>query len=147
MAAERECGDTVSVFTEDEDMEDGVNIWGKIIGEKVRSLENSCEKCPCGAVESTHREPVNHREMMKRPEEERIKWQEGMQKEFKDFEKRGVWKVMKTRDMPSGRKLIGCKWVYKLKRNGVCRSCPVALDTHKHLEWTVKTISQEQFMM
>ena len=34
-----------------------------------------------------------------------------MQKEFKDFEKRGVWKVMKMRDMPPGRKLIGCKCV------------------------------------
>ena len=50
-----------------------------------------------------------------------------MQKEFKDFEKRGVWKVMKMRDTPPGRKLIGCKWVYKLKRNGVCRSRLVAL--------------------
>ena len=68
-----ECGDTVSVFTEDEDLEDGVNIWGKIIGEKVRSLENSHEKCLCSAVESTHREPMNCREMMKRPEKERIK--------------------------------------------------------------------------
>ena len=94
MAAERECGDTVSVFSEDEDVEDGVNIWGRIIGEKVRSLENSHEKGSHSAVESTHREPVNHRDMMKRPEEERIKCQEGMQKEFKDFEKRGVWKVI-----------------------------------------------------
>ena len=80
---------------------------------------------------------------MKRPEEERVKWKEGVQKEFKDFEKRGVWKVMKTRDMPSGRKLIGCKWVYKLKRNGCAEVAWLLWDTQKHLEWTVKTISQE----
>ena len=46
---------------------------------------------------------------MTRPEEERSKWQEGMDKEFKDFEKRGVWKVMKIEDTPLGQRLIGCK--------------------------------------
>ena len=39
---------------------------------------------------------------------------------------RSVWKVMKMRDIPPGRKLIGCKWVHKLKRNGVHRSRLVA---------------------
>ena len=71
--AELECGDTVSVFTEEEDVEEGVNIWGRTIGEKVRSLETNHERGLHSAVESTHREPVNHREMMKRTEEERIK--------------------------------------------------------------------------
>ena len=31
------------------------------------------------------------------------------------------------KDVPEGRKLVGCKWVYKLKRNGVYRSRLVAL--------------------
>ena len=31
------------------------------------------------------------------------------------------------KDVPEGRKLIGCKWVYKLKRNGVHRSRLVVL--------------------
>ena len=78
-------------------------------------------------MKKVHAVKLNCREMMKRPEEERIKWQEGMQKEFKDFEKRGMWKVMKMRDTPPGRKLMGCKWVHKPKRNGVHRSRLVAL--------------------
>ena len=65
--------------------------------------------------------------MMRRPEEERSKWQEGMEKEFQDFEKRRVWKVKKSNEMTPGKRLIGCKWVHKLKRNGVHGSCLVAL--------------------
>ena len=87
MAAERECGDTVSVFTEEEDAEEGVNIWGRIIGEKVRSLETNHERGSHSAVESTHREPVNHSKMMKRPEEERIKWQEGCKRSSRTLRK------------------------------------------------------------
>ena len=34
---------------------------------------------------------------------------------------------MKTKDTPPGRSLTGCKWVCKLKRNGVHRSGLVAL--------------------
>ena len=41
-----------------------------------------------------------------------------MLKEFKDFEKGGVWEVIKKEDMEPNRKLIGCKWVFKLKRDG-----------------------------
>ena len=110
---------------------------------KAKALEKSHERELCGAVESTHGEPVNSREMMKRPEEERTKWEEVMDKEFKDFEKRGVWKVKKMSEIPPGRKLIGCKWVHKLKRNGIHRSGLVALghtqtpgvDYHHFLEW------------
>ena len=64
---------------------------------------------------------------MKRPEEERTKWLKRVKKEFKDFEKRGVWKVIKKKDIPEGRRLIGNKWVFKVKRNGTYRSRLVAL--------------------
>ena len=63
----------------------------------------------------------------KRPEWERKKWLEGTQKEFKDFNTRGVWRVVKTKDVSMRRRLIGSKWVFKLKRNGVHRSRLVAL--------------------
>ena len=76
-------------------------MGGEIRG-NARALENSCERGLCSAVESTHGEPVNCREMMNRPEEERRKWEEGMDKEFKDFEKRGVQKVKKITDTPPG---------------------------------------------
>ena len=60
------------------------------------------------------------------PQETR-EWLEGVDKEFKDFEKRGVWRVIKKKDMPEGRRLIGNKWVFKVKRNGMYRSRLVAL--------------------
>ena len=66
---------------------------GEKIRKQARALENSRERGLCGAVESTHGEPVNCGEMMKRPEEQRSKWKEGMDKELKNFEKRGVWRV------------------------------------------------------
>ena len=69
---------------------ENANVWGKKIREKARALENSCVRGSCGAVEVTDGEPTNHREMMKRPEEERSKWQEAMDKEFKDFARRSV---------------------------------------------------------
>ena len=79
---------------------------GEKIREKAKSLETSHERGLCSAVESTHRDPVNHRQMMRRTDEERSKWQEGMEKEFQDFEKRGVWKVKKSNEIPPGRRLI-----------------------------------------
>ena len=38
-----------------------------------------------------------------------------------------MWRKIKIKDIPEGIKLVGCKWVYKLKRNGVYRSRLVAL--------------------
>ena len=37
--------------------------------------------------------------MLKRPEEEKRKWLEGVKKELNDFNKRGVWKVKKIKDI------------------------------------------------
>ena len=88
--------------------------------EKIEKLECAHEFGGYSAVESDYREPRTYNEMMKRPEGERMKWQEGMKKEFNDFERRQVWRKIKVKDVPEGRKLVGCKWVYKLKRNGVC---------------------------
>ena len=85
------------------------------------------ERANYSAVESDYKEPRTYKQMLKRPEEERNKWKEGVEKEFRDFQRRGVWKRMKTSDVPEGRQLIGTKWVFKLKRNGVYRSRLVAL--------------------
>ena len=103
-----------------------MQTFGGEIREKAKSLETSYERGLHSAVESTCGEPVNCRKMIRRPEVERSKWQEGMEKEFQDFEKRRVWKVRKMNEIPPGRRLIGCKWVHELKRNGVCGSRLVA---------------------
>ena len=73
-------------------------------------------------------EPRNFNEMMRRPEEEeRKKWLEGCTKEILNFNKREVYEVISLEEVPEGRKLIGSKWVFKLKRNGTYRSRLVAL--------------------
>ena len=41
--------------------------------------------------------------------------------------KRGVWRNCKGKSIPNGRTLVGNKWVFKVKRNGVYRARLVAL--------------------
>ena len=52
---------------------------------------------------------------------QRAKWREGIRKEFDDMKKCSVWLVKKRSEMPSNRWLVKCKWVFKIKRNGVFR--------------------------
>ena len=58
---------------------------------------------------------------------DRLKWREAIVKEFKDMRGKGVWKKVKLSDIPKNKRLIGCRWVLKLKRNGVFRARLVAL--------------------
>ena len=41
--------------------------------------------------------------------------------------RRGVWRHKKRSEVPSGRTLVGSKWVFKIKNNGTYRSRLVAL--------------------
>ena len=41
--------------------------------------------------------------------------------------KRGVWRKANVKEIPKGRRLIGTKWVFKKKRNGVYRARLVGL--------------------
>ena len=116
-----------SIFSDDDllwrchNTADG-NFWETVSwqAEKMKGTSHECGHC--SVVESDCKEPKTHKEMLKRPEEERKKWEAGMDKEFNDFERRGVWVVKKKRDITEGRKLICSKWVHKLKRNGIHRS-------------------------
>ena len=58
---------------------------------------------------------------------ERAKWREGIRKEIKDMQNKKVWIITKIADIPSNRRLIGCRWVNKRKRNLVYRARLVAL--------------------
>jgi hypothetical protein len=42
------------------------------------------------------------------------------------MEKKKVWEVMKKEDIPQDRRTINCKWIFKIKRNGVFRARLVA---------------------
>ena len=46
----------------------------------MENEEESREYCHYSAVESDYTEPKNYREMLKRPEEEKRKWLEGVKK-------------------------------------------------------------------
>ena len=80
-----------------------------------------------GDKSTKYDEPKTFQEAWHHPDEfQRNKWREAIRKEFRDMIKRGVWRVMKRRDMPNGRKTIKCKWVFKVKRNGIFRARLVA---------------------
>ena len=74
-----------------------------------------------------YKEPTTYKQMMRRGAEERENWLEGVRKELANYEKRGVWRIIRKDKVPPGRKLIGSKWVFKLKRDGRYRSRLVAL--------------------
>ena len=40
------------------------------------------------------------------------RWQAAMNEEFNSLQKRNTWELV---DLPPGRKLVQCKWVYKIK--------------------------------
>ena len=74
-----------------------------------------------------YKEPTTYKQMMRRHARECEKWLEGVKKELDNYEKRGVWRIIKKGKVPPGRKLIGSKWVFKLNRDGRYRSRLVAL--------------------
>ena len=45
---------------------------------------------------------------------------------FKKMLDMGVWRHVKRNDRPNDRRLVGCRWVFKVKRNGVYRARLVA---------------------
>ena len=49
----------------------------------------------------------------------REKWREAIHLEFKKMLDMGVWKHVKGNDHPNDCRLVGCRWVFKVKRNGV----------------------------
>ena len=58
---------------------------------------------------------------------ERKCWRDAIKKEFSDMIRRGVWRHTKRDQIPSDRRLIGNKWVFKRKKNGMYRARLVGL--------------------
>ena len=56
----------------------------------------------------------------------REKWQESICLEFKKMLDMGVWRHVKREDCPNDRRWLGCRWVFKVKRNGVYHARLVA---------------------
>ena len=68
--------------------------------------------------------PITYRDAMKRKDKE--KWQEAINLEFKNIEDKKVWKLFKKKDIPTGRKIIGNRWVFAIKDSGIFRARTVA---------------------
>ena len=49
----------------------------------------------------------------------REKWREAIPLEFKKMLNMGVWRHVKRNDHPNDHRLVECRWVFKVKRNGV----------------------------
>ena len=86
------------------------------------------ETCLISAVTSGPTEPKTFQEAWHSPvEEERDNWQTAIRKEIKSMINRGVWRKIDKVKIPENRRLIGSKWVFKIKRDGTYRARLVAL--------------------
>ena len=75
------------------------------------------ETCLISAVTSGPTEPKTFQEAWHSPvEEERNNWQLAIRKEIKSMIDRGVWRKVDRNNIPNNRRLIGNKWVIKIKK-------------------------------
>ena len=49
----------------------------------------------------------------------RERWREAIHLEFKKMLDRGVWRHVKRNDCPNDHRFVGCRWLFKVKMNGV----------------------------
>ena len=72
-------------------------------------------------------EPTTFQEAWHHPnKKEREKWREAIRKEFRAQINKGVFRKKNRSDVPSNKRCIKCKWVFKKKSNGVYRARLVA---------------------
>jgi len=61
-------------------------------------------------------EPISYREAVKHPYSRQ--WEKAMKEEFEALDRNKTWDLVdEDTALKSGKRVIGCKWVYKLKRN------------------------------
>ena len=56
----------------------------------------------------------------------REKWREAIRLKFKKMLDMGERRHVRRNDCPNDRRLVGCRWVFKVKRNGLYRARLVA---------------------
>ena len=86
------------------------------------------ETCLISVVTSGPTEPKTFQEAWHYPtENESNNWRTVIRKEIRSMIERGVWRKTNRKTIPSNRRLIGNKWVFKIKRDGTCRARLVVL--------------------
>ena len=60
-------------------------------------------------------EPKNFKEAWDHPDkEQKKKWREAINKEFKDMNDRNIWTIIKRSNMPPERRCVKNKWIFKI---------------------------------
>ena len=78
-------------------------------------------------AEFAEEEPSTFQQAWDHPDSQsREKWRTAIKKEFKDMNNRKVWRKIERSQLPSDRRCVKSKWVFKIKRNGVYRARLVA---------------------
>ena len=86
------------------------------------------ETCLISAVTSGPTEPKTFQEAWHHPiENDRNNWRAAIRKEIRSMINRGVWRKTDRAKIPKNRRLIGNKWVFRMKRDGTYRVRLVAL--------------------
>ena len=86
------------------------------------------ETCLISIVTSGPAEPKTFQDAWHSPvEEEKQNWPISIRKGIRSMINRGVWRKIDRAKIPENRRLIGNKWVYKIKRDGTYRARLVAL--------------------
>ncbi|KAG7357827.1 reverse transcriptase RNA-dependent DNA polymerase [Nitzschia inconspicua] len=79
-------------------------------------------------AEGKFEEPKSFEEAWNHTDEnERKGWRDAIKKEFHDMNFRKVWRKFKKNQIPKHQRLIGCKWVFKKKKDGRFRARLCAL--------------------
>ena len=86
------------------------------------------ETCLISTVTSGPTEPKTFQEAWHSSvEKERENWKAAIRKEIRSMINRGVWRKIDKAKITENRRLIGNKWVFKIKRDGTYRARLVAL--------------------
>ena len=107
-----------------------LNIHTKriIMSRDVRMEDWIQETSLISAVTSGPTKPKTFQEAWHYPvESERDNWRVTIRKEIRSMIERGVWRKPDRKRIPSNRRLIGNKWVFKIKRDGTYRARLVVL--------------------
>ena len=56
----------------------------------------------------------------------RGKWIDAIKEELEHLEKNKVWRVMTKDQVPADRRLLGTRWLFKVKKNGIFEARLVA---------------------
>jgi hypothetical protein len=74
---------------------------------RVSTLPTHLRDYHCFSTIMSHHEPQTYREASSNPH-----WQQAMKDEIQALTKAHTWDLV---DLPSGKSLIGCKWIFKIK--------------------------------